>query len=48
MKNEIKHLLLDPQIANAKTAKREQILVIATLLALVLVIFVIHAYAQGE
>lgn len=45
MKKTIKDILFDAQIANAQTAKKEQLLVISMMMIFAVVLFVVHVYA---
>ena len=44
MKKSLKDILLDPQIANADTAKKEQLIVIGLMMIFAIVLFTVHAF----
>ena len=45
MKKSIKHILFDSQVANANTAKKEQLLIIGIMLIFAAALFTVHVYA---
>jgi hypothetical protein len=48
MNKKLKDLLLEPQIANADTAKREQLLIMTAVLVFILVVFALKVYGSGN
>jgi hypothetical protein len=44
----MKDLLFEPQIANAETAKREQLLIMILALMITVIVFVFKVYGSGN